>query len=157
MKSGSVSRVVALAAALLAPWIAVGWAAEAERLPVAALTIYPGETITEAMLTDKAFAAGTAETYPVIASPVEMVGKVARRTLLPGKLIARNAIGEAEIVVRGTIVRAILSNEALTMKTSVVALQAGGLGAIIQVRNIDSGKIITGVVQADGTVRVGGP
>jgi flagella basal body P-ring formation protein FlgA len=82
---------------------------------------------------------------------------VARRTLLPGKLIARNAIGEAEIVVRGTIVRAILSNEALTMKTSVVALQAGGLGAIIQVRNIDSGKIITGVVQADGTVRVGGP
>jgi flagella basal body P-ring formation protein FlgA len=37
-----------------------------------------------------------------------------------------------------------------------MTLQAGALGAMIQVRNIDSGKVIVGLVQADGSVRVGG-
>ena len=109
------------------------------------------------MLTEQAFTDGTSVAYPVVASAGELVGKVARRTLLPGKLIARVAVGEPDIVNRGTIVRAVLSTAGLEMRTTVVALQSGALGAAIQVRNVDSGKVITGVVQADGTVRVGTP
>lgn len=156
MKLGSVSRIVALVAAALAlPPLASH--ARAENLPVAAMTIYPGQAISEDMLAEQAFADGTSAAYPVVATPDELVGKVARRTLLPGKLIARVAIGEPDIVNRGTIVRAVLSTGGLQMRTAVVALQAGALGSVIQVRNVDSGKVITGVVQADGTVRVGTP
>jgi len=38
-----------------------------------------------------------------------------------------------------------------------VALQSGGKGDVISLRNIDSGVIIKGVVEADGTVQVGIP
>lgn len=156
MKLGSVSGIVALVAAALAlPLMASH--ARAEKLPVAAMTIYPGQTISEDMLTEQAFTDGTSAAYPVIATTDDLVGRVARRTLLPGKLIARVAIGDPELVNRGTIVRAVLDTGGLEMRTSVVALQAGSLGSVIQVRNVDSGKVITGVVQADGTVRVGTP
>jgi len=155
MKLGSVSGMVATMAAALVALTAT--AALAEKLPVAALTIYPGQPISEDMLTEQAFTDGTSAAYPVVATVDELVGKVARRTLLPGKLIARTAIGEPELVSRGTIVRAVLSTGSLQMRTSVVALQGGGLGSVIQVRNVDSGKVITGVVQQDGTVRVGTP
>jgi flagella basal body P-ring formation protein FlgA len=155
MKLGSVSGIIAAIAAALLPPAATR--AAAENLPVAAMTIYPGQAISEDMLTEQAFTDGTSAAYPVVATAGEIVGKVARRTLLPGKLIARVAVGEPDIVGRGTIVRAVLSTGGLQMRTAVVALQAGGLGAVIQVRNVDSGKVITGVVQADGTVRVGAP
>ena len=155
MKLGSVSGMVAAIAAALCALTAT--AALAEKLPVAALTIYPGQPIGEDMIAEANFTDGTSAAYPVVATADELVGKVARRTLLPGKLIARTAIGDPELVSRGTIVRAVLSTGGLQMRTSVVALQGGGLGSVIQVRNVDSGKVITGVVQQDGTVRVGTP
>ncbi len=37
-----------------------------------------------------------------------------------------------------------------------IAQQAGAAGAFVQVQNIDSGRMVAGVVQRDGSVRVGG-
>lgn len=127
----------------------------AEKLPIPRVTIYPGDVIVAAMLTDGSFADGTAANFPVITSGDELVGKVARRTLLPGHLVARNAIGEPDVVQRGTIVPAVYSDGPLTITASVLALESGVLNAPIQVRNVDSGKVIVGAVQADGSVRVG--
>ena len=131
-------------------------AGDVESLPVAAVTIYPGDTIAEAMLVDRAFPAGTAAGYPIVASRAELTGKVARRTLLAGKLIAKNAIAMPALVAQGTIVRAVYQDEGLVITAAALALQSGSLGAVIQVRNTDSGKVIIGSVQADGTVRVDG-
>ena len=139
--------VIAAAAAAAAP---------VEHLPVAAVVIYPGDIIDESMLSEEEFPGGTSAAYPVVATAAELSGKVAKRTLLPGKLIARNAVAEPELVARGSIVLAVFEDGALKMSTTALALQAGSLGAGIQVRNIDSGKIIFGVVQPDGTVRIGG-
>ncbi len=125
-----------------------------ELLPVAAVTIYPGDTIGENMLTDGRFPAGTSAGLPVVAARTELVGKVARRTLLPGRLIARNVVGEPELVARGKIVSAVYEQGGLTITTSVLALQSGALDEAIQVRNIDSGKVIVATVRADGSVRV---
>ena len=36
-----------------------------------------------------------------------------------------------------------------------MTLQPGAAGDLVKVRNIDSGKILSGTVMADGTVRVG--
>ncbi|TIS61702.1 MAG: hypothetical protein E5W93_06825, partial [Mesorhizobium sp.] len=36
-----------------------------------------------------------------------------------------------------------------------VTLQPRAAGDLIKVRNIDSGKIISGIVMADGTIKVG--
>lgn len=136
--------------------VTAGKAAPLEHLPVAAVVIYPGDIIDESMLVDEEFPSGTAETYPVVASRSEASGKVARRTLLPGKLIARNAVAEPELVTRGTMVVAVFEDGALQMSTTALALQGGSLGDGIQLRNVDSGKVIFGVVQRDGTIRIGG-
>ena len=45
----------------------------------------------------------------------------------------------------------------LTISATAVSLQPGAIGDIISLRNNDSGTTIRGVMQADGTVRVGLP
>ncbi len=125
-------------------------------LPVPAVTIYPGDLIDESMLKEEKFLPGTRSLYPVADNLATLIGKVARRTLVPDRLIPNNAVAEPELVTRGSLTTAIFSASGLNMTAGVVALQSGSLGQVIQVRNIDSGRVISGVVQMDGTVRVGG-
>ncbi len=129
-------------------------AASPERLPVPSVTIYPGDLIAADMLTSGTFPAGTAANYPIIAARSELVGKVARRTLLAGKLIARNTVGEPDLVQKGKIVAVRYEEGPLTITASVLALQSGAVNDTIQVRNIDSGKVIVATVAADGSVRI---
>ncbi|TIW44389.1 MAG: flagella basal body P-ring formation protein FlgA, partial [Mesorhizobium sp.] len=44
---------------------------------------------------------------------------------------------------------------ALTISASGVTLQPGAAGDLVKVRNVDSGKIISGTVMGDGTIMVG--
>jgi flagellar basal body P-ring formation protein FlgA len=129
-------------------------AAPPEQLPVPAVTIYPGDTIAADMLSSGTFPPGTAANFPIIATRSELVGKVARRTLLAGRLIARNTVGEADLVQKGKIVPILYERGPLTITASVLALQSGALNDMIQVRNIDSGKVVVATVAADGSVRV---
>ena len=130
-------------------------AAGGDILPVPVITIYPGDIIGDEMLADQSFPAGTSASSAILAARQAIVGKVARRTLLPGKPIAANAVAEPDLVKRGTIVHAFFDEGGLSMSTLVLPLQSGSLGAIIQCRNVDSGRVIMGTVQADGSVRVG--
>ena len=129
-------------------------AASPEKLPVPSVTIYPGDNISADMLTTGTFPAGTAENYPVIAARSELVGMVARRTLLAGRLIARNTIGEPDLVQKGKIIPIRFEQGPLIITASVLALQSGALNDMIQVRNIDSGKVVVATVDADGSVRI---
>jgi flagella basal body P-ring formation protein FlgA len=125
-------------------------------LPVPAVTIYPGDIIQDAMLTEQHFLPGTRSRFPVVLERSAVIGKVARRTLVPDRLIPTNAIAEPEVVTSGALTRAVFQSSGLSMTASVVALQSGTLGQLIQVRNVDSGRVVAGIVQPDGTVRVGG-
>jgi flagella basal body P-ring formation protein FlgA len=122
---------------------------------VPTITIYPGDVIGNDMLADQSFPAGTRANAAILGERNLIVGKIARRTLVPGKPITANAIAEPDLVKRGTIIRAYLSEGGLSITTLVLPLQSGALGAIIQCRNVDSGRVITGTVQADGSIRIG--
>jgi flagella basal body P-ring formation protein FlgA len=126
-----------------------------EVLPVPAVTIYPGDVIADAMLTEAHFLPGTLAMYPVADSRAAVIGKVARRTLMPDRLISMNAIAEPELVARGSMIAVVYQSSGLSISANMLALEGGALGKLIQVRNIDSGRVVTGIVQADGTVRVG--
>jgi flagella basal body P-ring formation protein FlgA len=130
--------------------------AEGGIVPVPTLTIYPGDVIKDEWLEDRPFPADTMGmgTGAVIDSRRALVGKVARRTLLPGKPIPANAVGERKIVTNGAMVKVVFQEGGLTIVTYAAALQAGTVGDVIPVRNIDSGLIVSGVVQPDGSVRV---
>jgi len=145
----AVLALTAVFAGALAP------GAMAEKLPVTTVTVYPGDLISNGMVTEAMFPDGTAQRLPVVSTAVTLVGKVARRTILPGRLIAVNAVAIPDLVQKGTIVSAVYADGVLTITTSVLALQSGALHDAIQVRNIDSGKVIVASVEADGSVRVG--
>jgi flagellar basal body P-ring formation protein FlgA len=130
-------------------------AAEERILPVPAVTIYPGDIINESMLKDRAFP----ETYrfrtAVVESPRVLAGKTARRTLLPGDPIPMNAVDDPKLVTRGVQTAILFEEGALSIVGVGLPLQSGALGETIQVKNVDSGRIITGRVQADGRIRIG--
>jgi flagella basal body P-ring formation protein FlgA len=132
-------------------------AGEAIVLPVPKLTIYPGDTIGDDWLADREFTPEfVAARPPLVDSRDAIVGKVARRTLLPGHPVPTNAIAERKLVALGAKVRIVFEDAGLSIVAFGTALQAGSVGAVIQVRNLDSGVMVSGTVAADGSVRVSG-
>jgi flagella basal body P-ring formation protein FlgA len=81
-------------------------------------------------------------------------GKVARRTLLPGRMIPTGSVRDAWIVEPGKPVRVVYMQGGLEIALSAIALQAGAAGDVVRLRNADSGSIFAGTVMEDGTVRV---
>jgi flagella basal body P-ring formation protein FlgA len=155
MNLGRLAFAATAGAIITAGFFVADLARAAETLPVPAATIYPGDTISAEMLADGTFPDGTSSGFPVATTRGDLIGKVARRTLLPGKLIARNTIADPELVQKGKIVSAVYQQGPLIITASVLALQSGSLDDAIQVRNVDSGKVIVGTVTADGGVRIG--
>lgn len=129
--------------------------AEDVMLAVPNVTLYPGDVIGDAQIVERAFAAGTTGKLPVADQRSVVVGKVARRTLLPGKPIPLHGLKDPDAVTRGTTVIAMFRVGGLTITSAVTPLRSGQVGDTIEARNTDSGQIIRGVIQADGTLRVG--
>ncbi|ACK49011.1 flagella basal body P-ring formation protein FlgA [Methylocella silvestris BL2] len=131
-------------------------AAESHALPVPAITIYPGDPIKDEWLVDRDFGATSPLRGNVVTNRSAIIGKIARRTLLPGAPIPANVVAERKIVGNGTKVRIVFEQPGIEIATYGAALQDGALGDVISLRNIETGLTVTGVVQADGSVRVNG-
>jgi flagellar basal body P-ring formation protein FlgA len=127
--------------------------AAGETVPVPVMTIYPGDVIRDAMLANRDVVEGEAP-LGFVATRAGLIGKVAKRTLLPGRAIPLNSVDDPKAVVNGTRVKIIFEEGGLNISTYAIALQSGSIGDLIRVRNLDSGLTISGVVQADGTVRI---
>lgn len=126
--------------------------AEERLLPVPSSVIYPGDVIRDQMLTERIFGSG------VDASTVDtksaLVGKVARRTLLPDRPIPSYAVDAPKLVSINSQVKIVFDEGGLVIIAYGSALQAGAVGDLIRVRNQDSGLTVSGRVQPDGSVRV---
>jgi flagella basal body P-ring formation protein FlgA len=148
------SLVAGVAIALLAG--APLCAAELE-LPVPRATLYPGDVIGDEQLVGRAFIAHTVARASVIDSREALVGKVARRTLLPGQPVPVGGVRDPYVVNQGKTAVVVFEADGLSISTSALALQNGGIGDLVSLRNLDSGNVIKGTVAPDGTVRVAGP
>ena len=152
-------RIPFLLAPLIAAFLAMTAAAEAQRapvkLPVPKVTLYPGDKITADSITMQAFYNG-AERLPVAKTRAAVVGKVARRTLIAGKPIPRIGVRAANVVQQGRQVPIVFSSGGLVITGRAMALQSAVPGASLSLRG-ESGTTIRGTVQPNGTVRVDGP
>ena len=119
------------------------------------MTIYPGDVIRDSMLTEHDLPDNFAGSGSMVLDRGALVGKTARRTLLPGLPVTANSIGEPKIVTIGAMVRVIFTEGGLTISTYASALQAGAAGDVIPVRNMESGLTISGTIDRDGSIRVG--
>jgi len=141
-----------LAAACLA-WTALPVAAETAI--VTTRVVYPGETLAPDVLEEVPFKRGNRKLAPVAQQFRELDGKVAKRTILPGRLVPLASIREAWLVERGKAVTLIFDMGSMRITAKAVTLDNGIAGDSIRARNVDSGKIISGTVLADGSVQVG--
>jgi flagella basal body P-ring formation protein FlgA len=133
--------------------VAVAPLAAAEHIPVPAITIYPGDIVRDGMLTDKDFPDSFADAG-FISRRIDLIGKVAKRTLLPGQAITSNSVALPKLVTIGAMVRLVYEEGDLLISTYASALQAGSAGDIISVRNLESGLTLSGVIAPDGTIHV---
>ena len=85
-----------------------------------------------------------------------ILGKTARLTLLPGHAIPFAGISNRKLVANGAEVKLVYAEGGLLIVTSGAALQDGSIGDVVRVRNTDSGVTVSGAVQPDGSVKVGG-
>ncbi|MCW2274963.1 flagellar basal body P-ring formation protein FlgA [Rhodoblastus acidophilus] len=148
---GFLARLLALAATLAASSVACAGSRE---IVAPTQVIYPGDRITDAMLGE--VSEPNADLGGYLVARGQLVGKVARRTLLPGKAIPAIAVEEPRAVSMGGLVQLVYEKDGLSIATTAQALQNGYVGQIVQVRNIESGIVVFGAIQADGSVLVNG-
>jgi len=150
-------RIVTKAFALVAlAFIAGGAPAYAQEVVlIPNRVIYPGETVEMASLKEVTLKPGKIIPPAVSIRAADIEGKVAKRTLLPGRYIPTASLREAWLVEQGAAVQVTYVSGVLTISASAVTLQSGAAGDLVRVRNIDSGKVLSGVVMADGSIRVG--
>lgn len=117
--------------------------------------VYPGETIGADALREVPIKNGKRDLSTVATFVEQIDGKVARRTLLPGRFIAINSVRDAYLIEQGAAVQVMFEHGGLTISATAVTLQPGSAGDVVKVRNMDSGSVFTGTVMADGSIRVG--
>lgn len=145
-----------LCAALALIVLPVGAIAKTVIMPAPVAVIYPGQKIEPGSLSEEEFEVNASTNVDLYALKDEqLVGKVAVNTLLPGRAIALNAVREPYLVRRGLPTVLIFNSGGLVIQAVGTALEPGSAGDFIRVRNADSGKIVSGTVMTDGSVKVG--
>ncbi|WP_163267299.1 flagellar basal body P-ring formation chaperone FlgA [Chelativorans alearense] len=155
MRGGFLKRRVWLAGLLAALPLLSAPAAAQETVVVPVRVIYPGETVSADVLDEVLLRHPRSGMAAIARLPEDLDGKVARRTLLPGRLVPLSSVREPYLVEKGAAVTVVFSEGALTISLLAVSLQSGAAGDLVKLRNADSGAVITGIVMGDGTVRVG--
>jgi len=130
--------------------------AEERLAPTPKSVIYPGDIIRDDMLTDLPQGGARDGGGPYVEDRSMVVGKMARLTLLPGHAIPYASVSNRKLVANGAEVRLVYAEGGLVIVTSGAALQDGSIGDLVRVRNTDSGVTVSGAVQPDGSVKVGG-
>lgn len=92
--------------------------------------------------------------YGYLTDPAELAGRQLLRPQRAGSVLTPAALAAPTLVRRGDQVTLLAGGGALEVRASGTALENGGEGAQVRVRNAGSGRIVQGVVQAAGTVAV---
>ena len=145
----------ALCALALAGLSASAARAQGDVIPSPRAVIYPGDIIRAEALEEIPAAQASGSGFYAL-NRDEVIGKMAHRTLLPGQPIPLGGLDNPRLVINGAEVRMMYVDGGLTIVTTGSALMDGGIGDTVRIRNVDSGVVVTGRVQRDGTVLVSG-
>ena len=150
-------RVPGTALALLALLSGCGdAAAEIRDLPVPAATILPNTVITNTQIKARSFKVTSTSVAGFATDASEIVGKQARRRLFAGRPVPLSSLALPFAVRRGAVVAAVFQEDGFSISASLVALQDGAEGDVIEARNATSGTIVLAKVKPDGTLEVDG-
>jgi flagella basal body P-ring formation protein FlgA len=120
---------------------------------VARRTLAAGEVIAAADLETRT-QASTSLPYDFLSDPASAIGLTLRRSVPAGALLAPAALVHPEVVERGALVTLVSGAGPIRVRSAGVALEAGRVKQRVRVRS-QSGRIVEGIVEASGEVRVG--
>jgi flagellar basal body P-ring formation protein FlgA len=116
-------------------------------------TINRGEALTPVLFTTKRFDV-TSWTEPMLADPTHLAGCRAKNMLVAGRQVGLARIERIPDVLNGGTVTLVGTVGTLEIRAKGVALQNGAVGETIAVRNLDSGKVVSGTITAPGAVAI---
>lgn len=90
----------------------------------------------------------------MLRSDRDIIGKEARRTLMPGRPISENSLIEPRIILRGDEITINYADSDLNLSVPGRALEDGAINQRLRVVNLQSSKTITAHVAAPGVVIV---
>jgi len=154
---GRRQATAATIAALLAAAILPAYAADdgiAHTIFVPASVIYPGDEITPESLTTIKVMRPEGSEAPFGEDENDLVGKVARRTLLAGQPVPASGVRTKDIITQGRTYKLVYHSEFVTIVGNGVPLQSAAAGEIVNVRNPDTGVIVKARVNADQTLAI---
>ena len=136
----------------------VGTAALAEdaqrTVYVPASVIYPGDVITAGALVAGRTVRPTSSP-PLFGENIDdLVGKVARRTLMRGELIPNSAVREQPLVMQGRPYKLTYHSDFVSIVGTGIPMKSAAVGEMVSVRNPDTGIIIKARVEPDQTLVV---
>lgn len=143
-----------LCLALATGFGATAGAAEVHTVFVPRNVIYPGDVIAADALVERQVQRDNGSPAIFGENPEDLVGKVARRTLMRGALIPSSAVHQQDVVTQGRPYKMTYNSDFLSIVGVGVPLKSGAVGETIPVRNQTSGVIIKARVEADGTLTV---
>ena len=87
-----------------------------------------------------------------ISNPADAVGQMSRRMLRPGDILRSAQLSSPVLVKRGDAVTMVARRDGIEVSMAGEALDAGGKGAVVRVRNAGSGQVVRMRVAGPGTV-----
>lgn len=87
-------------------------------------------------------------------SPAAVIGQQARRAITPGQVLSSIHLAPRQVVERGQLVTLVAGASGLNVRMSGEALEGGAVGERVRVRNRSSKRIVEGVIERSGLVRV---
>jgi flagella basal body P-ring formation protein FlgA len=87
-----------------------------------------------------------------VSAPGDAVGQSSRRTLRAGDILRTSQLAAPVLVKRGDQVVMLARRDGIEVSTSGEALDAGGRGALVRVKNSGSGQVVRMRVTGAGTV-----
>ena len=86
--------------------------------------------------------------------PSQVVGKQLARTLRAGSTLSPRDLESVPLVERGDLVRIVARVGGVVASTMGKSLETGGVGDLVRVENLQSGRLLTGTLQEGGVVEI---
>lgn len=118
---------------------------------VPAENIAKGEVLTEKMLQSENIRR-TRLKPAMVTDKEKLVGQEAKKALKAGKIINDKDVGAKVLVKRNDIVLAVYRTDKMQITAKAIAQQDGAFGERIELQNMKTHKVLTGIVQDAATV-----
>ena len=124
-------------------------------IPVPKNVVYAGQIVDARLLRSRIVPLKYLSRVSVFTTPSEVVGKIARTTLMPNRPIPTNYLIEPNAVEVNR--KAIMRFEIglLKITAEVIPLNAAKTGEPVRARNISTGVVVHGIANADGSITAG--